>query len=106
MQIRLVVASDGSEQGPEDEELTQALHDWLTEDRGVGLHAEISRSGGEPGRGSGAMSGDPSGWIQLLVGSGFSAAGLSTRTWPSVPRCPVAGRTRPWSSSGTAPGSR
>ncbi|MFF0435333.1 hypothetical protein ACFYU9_24295 [Streptomyces sp. NPDC004327] len=73
MQIRLLVTADGS---GEDEELTQALHDWLTEDRAVGHHAEISRSGGGPAPGSGAMSGDPSGWIQLLVGSGFSAAGL------------------------------
>ncbi|MCZ0978471.1 hypothetical protein O1L60_02315 [Streptomyces diastatochromogenes] len=60
----------------ESQELTRALHDWLVEDRAVGLNARISRLRDDAGHPSGAMGGDAMDWIQLLVGSGFSTVGL------------------------------
>ncbi|MCZ0983477.1 hypothetical protein O1L60_42430 [Streptomyces diastatochromogenes] len=74
MEIRLrVMCADSAES----EDLTRALHDWLVEDRAVGLHARISRLESDGGPVPGAMSGDALEWIQLLVGSGFSAVGLA-----------------------------
>ncbi|MFF9671801.1 hypothetical protein ACF1GS_08870 [Streptomyces eurythermus] len=73
MEIRLRVESAVRDEA---EELTSALHDWLREDRDVGRHARIGRltdPGPAPG---GAMSADWFGWVQLIVGSGFSTAGL------------------------------
>ncbi|MEU0401148.1 hypothetical protein ABZ318_13030 [Streptomyces sp. NPDC006197] len=73
MEIRLRVVSAEHD---ESNELTQALHDWLVEDRAVARDARISRLRSEAGHVPGAMSGDALEWIQLLLGSGFSTAGL------------------------------
>lgn len=73
MEIRLRVESVVRD---ETQELTSALHDWLREDRDVGRHARIGRLTDSDGTPSGAMSADWFGWVQLIVGSGFSTAGL------------------------------